>query len=297
MKYRKTVDGEKKALKYKNKKGEQRLRKTPIPESASGLKSALHEWARALLGLPRQSTSPSSSKVKVLENTLPTSAQDTEVEAWITYSTSRETYLDMTVKRDMDRLLAKNPSATEASKNELKKRVTKRAVESYEKEHHRAKFISRVAKATASVYTYDPAQLSFAEAALAQCGFPRLTFQWTSSISTQWNMATINSLVSSWLNCYNARAVPSSYFIDSTKINVPMYAKEILIQWVQTKRSVYSQQLKDLEVAAQDGGKEKLEKKKKSEAEKKKMKDLKKKVGVPFQSIYFQVFHSADFGL
>jgi hypothetical protein len=279
LKYRKTVDGDKKAAQYKNKKGEQRARKINIPESASGLKSAIHEWARALFGLPRLSTSPTSSKVKILENTLPTSAIETEVEAWINYSASRETFIDMKVQANMEKLLAKNPSANEASKKELKIRCTKRAVEAY-LDSHKIKFSSRVAKATASVYTYDPTQLAFAEAALTQCGFPRLTLQWGCSLSTQWNMAVINSLVSSWLNCFNARAVPSSYYIDSNKINVPMYAKEILTQWLQTKRSVYSQQVKDLKIAAEEGGREKLVKKKITAAEKQKMKDLKKKVGV-----------------
>jgi hypothetical protein len=126
--------------------------------------------------------------------------------------------------------------------------------------------------------TYDFSKLSFAEAALSQCGFPRVTFQWGAPIASPWNQATINSLVTSWLDCYNAKGVPASYIIDATLVEIPKLAKEILTQWVVGKRSLYSQQEKEKKLVAEEGGVEKLRKKIMSEKEKRSMRDLRKAV-------------------
>ena len=107
---------------------------------ATGLKAAIHEWARALLGLPRQSSSPtpsssSSTLTKHLEQHLPVAASEAEVEAWTKHSTRRSNFIDDSVKKEMTRLLLSNPRATDAAKHELKKKVTKQIVEAYEKSH------------------------------------------------------------------------------------------------------------------------------------------------------------------
>lgn len=283
IKYRKGKEGKKRAAQLKEAREEQRLRKTVIPMEATGLKAAIHEWARALLGLPRQSSSPtpsssSSTLTKHLEQHLPVAASEAEVEAWTKHSTRRSNFIDDSVKKEMTRLLLSNPRATDAAKHELKKKVTKQIVEAYEKSHPAVRFRSSVAKATASVVTYDSSRLSYAEAALSQCGFPRLTFQWGSALSSSWNQATINSLVASWLDCYNARGVPASFIIDESILEVPRLAKEILMTWVQHKRQLYSTQSKEKILISQAGGAAKLEKKLMSDKDTRSMNALRKKV-------------------
>ena len=286
VKYRKGKDGKKRAAQLKEAREEQRLRKTVIPVEAAGLKAAIHEWARALLGLPRQSSAPSPSSsssssstlTKHLETHLPLAASEAEVEAWTRHSTRRSNFINDSVKKEMTRLLLSNPRATDAAKHELKKNVTKRTVEAYEKSHPAVRFQSSVAKATASVVTYDSSRLSYAEAALSQSGFPRLTFQWGNALSSSWNQATINSLVASWLDCYNARGVPASYIIDESLLEVPRLAKEILTTWVQHKRQLYSTQSKEKILISQAGGAAKLEKKLMSVKDKRSMSTLRKTV-------------------
>ena len=112
---------------------------------ATGLKAAIHEWARALLGLARQSSSPtpsssSSTLTKHLEQHLLVAASEAEVEAWTKHSTRCSNFIDESVKKEMTGLLLSNPRATDAAKHELKKKVTKQIVEAYEKSHQAVQF-------------------------------------------------------------------------------------------------------------------------------------------------------------
>lgn len=173
----------------------------------------------------------------------------------------------------MTHLLQKNPKTPEAQKIELKKNVTKRVTESHNNAFQHGKFKSRVAKASASVVTYHWTKLALAEIVLSQSGFPRLTLQWGAPLASSWNQATRNILVSSWLDCYNAKGVPLSYIIDENSLEVPRLAKEILTQWVQGKRSLYSQQAKEKQLVGEEGRTEKLRKKLMSEKEKRAMRD------------------------
>jgi hypothetical protein len=267
-------------MENKQKNDDERLRKEPRSSTSTGLTSALHEWARALLGLPRQTSSPNSSMIDINHmalHHLPAEAEITEVDAWANASKNRSDYLDSTIKTKMAARLAANPKASPAAKEELKKQITKEVVADYHRRTPPPKFISRVAQTTASVHTYDRSRLSIAEANLAKCGFPRLTLQWTSALATPWNSAVIDSLVASWLECYNARGVPAAYNIPHSD-ETPKLAKEILTKWLSNKRRQFRQEEKDKELVSTEEGCQKFVNKKLAAKEKKAMQALRKKV-------------------
>lgn len=279
-KYQRMKDGKKKAIENKQKQADVRLRKPPSSSASTGLTTAVQEFARALLGLPRQANSPTSSMIdvnKITQHHLPEEAQITEVNSWTNYSKNRSEYLDSTIREKMAARLALNPKASPAAKEELKKQVTKDVVADYHKRTPPAKFVSRVAQTTASVQTYERSKLAIAEANLAACGFPRLTFQWTSSLSTPWNSAVLNSLVACWLECHNARGVPACFDIPpSTK--TPKLAKEILTRWLSNKRAQFRQQQKEKELFSTPEGRQKYVKKKVESKDRKAMKAIRAKV-------------------
>jgi uncharacterized protein YjiS (DUF1127 family) len=287
-KYQKIKDGKKKAIEKKEKNDDARLRKSPTSNIPPGLISAIHEWARALLGLPRQSGLPTSSQVDihtVTQHHLPAEAKITEVEAWSNHSKNRSEYLESTINQKMAARLATNPKASTAAKAELKKQITKEVVADYNRRTPQTKFISRVAQTTASVQSYDRSRLALAEGSLAACGFPRLTLQWTSALATAWNSAVIDALVASWLECYNARGVPACYDIPTSE-ETPRLAKEILTQWMSNKRRQFRQELKDKELISTPEGQQMYLKKKLTAKDKKAMQAMRKKVNIFFTFPY-----------
>lgn len=256
LKARRAREGKKRAEQRKREAHVECTRKEPMPAKAHGLISAIHEWARALLGLPRQPSSSSStqpSATSLLDHHLPTEPTDHEVDTWVNYSSRRSTYLDAVVNRNMDQLLRRTPNLSDSAKNILKTRVTQDAVEAYKKANPPVKFISRISPANSSSATYLFTCLTYAEVALSACGFPRLTFQWTSSLTTIWNMSTLDSMLDSWLQCYFGRKIPPGFTIDPS-LDVPKLAKEILSQWVKNKRSLYRQQIKQKDLLATSAG-------------------------------------------
>ena len=265
---------------------EERLRKEPMPDSAGGTIAAIHEWLRALFGLPRLSTSLSASTSQasataLLEHHLPATPTDHEIDTWFNYSTRRSKFLDTAVKTKMGQHQAKNPHATDAAKRELRKNATKEAVEAFNKMHLPVKFVSRVVNTTTSFVSYDFTWLQIAESSFASSGFPRATCQWISALTTYWNMATIDILVTTWLDCYNARAIPPAYTIDS-KLDLPKVAKQIVCQWISNKRRVYHSQAKEKNMLATYEGTEHLLKKVKTEKERAAMRRMRNKVSVQF---------------
>jgi hypothetical protein len=283
-KYQKIKEGKKKAIEKKEKNDDARLRKTPTSHIPSGLTSAIHEWVRALLGLPRQSVSPTSPRVDihtVTRHHLPEEAKTTEVEAWSNHSKNRSEYLDSTITQKMAQRLAANPKASPAAKAELKKQISKEVIADYSKRTPPGKFVSRIAQTTASIQSYDKSRLAIAEASLASCGFPRLTLQWTSALSTAWNTAVIDTLVASWLECYNSRGVPACYDIP-TSDDTPKLAKQILTKWMSNKRRQFRQELKDKQLISTPEGQQTYVNKKLEAKDKKAMQAIKKKVNDSF---------------
>jgi hypothetical protein len=272
---------------------EQRARKEPTDSiKLLGLTSALQEWARALLGLPRQSSTRASSNLTaatVLQRHLPAEATAEEVERWAQYSTKRTEYLDLNIQQKMDELFSKNPSATETAKHQMRIKVTKEAVQMFNKVSPPVKFVSRVAQSTASITTYDATRLSCAESKFSECGFPRITFQWTSAAKTPWNLAMLDTLITTWLDCYNARGVPSGFIIDSS-LDIPLETREILVRWVTNKRRTYRDEEKEKKLVSTPGGSEQLVKKKVTAREKAALKAMRKKVFFhfsPFQKALY----------
>ncbi|EGG05604.1 uncharacterized protein MELLADRAFT_87870 [Melampsora larici-populina 98AG31] len=279
-KYQRMQDGQRKAADRQQKAEESRLRKSPKTEAPPGLTAAIHEWSRALLGLPRQSTSPSSSQVDVSQITkhhLPAPAKITEVEAWNSHNKNCEDFIEYEIKQKMAQKLATNPKASNTYKAELKKIVTKEVVAEWANRAPKKGFMSRVALATTSVQSYEPSRLSLAEASLAAAGFPRLTLQWNNTINTPWNSAVLNCLLAAWLECYNARGVPDYYDIPQSD-ETPKLAKEILTKWLSGKRAKYSQEENDKALIATPGGAEKYAKKVVESKDRKAMKALRTKV-------------------
>jgi hypothetical protein len=218
-----------------------------------------------------------SLQCKVTLHHLPAEAEITEVDAWTNTSKNRSEYLDSNIKTKMAARLAANPKASPAAKEELKKQITKEVVADYHRRTPPPKFISRVAPTTASVHTYDRSRLSIAEANLAKCGFPRLTLQWTSALATSWNSAVIDSLVASWLECYNSRGVPALYNIPHSD-ETPKLAKEILTKWLSNKRRQFRQEEKDKELISTEEGCQKYVNNKLAAKDRKAMQALRKKV-------------------
>jgi hypothetical protein len=177
----------------------------------------------------------------------------------------------------MTERLTANPKASTAAKAELKKQITKEVVADYSKRTPPAKFISRVALTTSSVQGYERSRLSVAEASLAAAGFPRLTLQWTSAINTPWNSAVLNTLLSTWLECYYTKGVPSYYDIPESD-ETPKLAKAILLKWLSGKRAKYSQEEKDKVLIETPEGREKFVKKVVDTKERKAMKAIRTKV-------------------
>lgn len=279
-KYQKIKDGKKKAIEKREKNDDARLRKSAPSNIPTGLTSAIHEWVRALLGLPRQSGSPTSLRVDihtVTQHHLPAEAKITEVEAWSNYSKNRSEYLESTINQKMGQRLAANPKASPAAKAELKKQISKEVIANYSKRTPPARFVSRVAPTTASIQSYDKSRLALAEASLASCGFPRLTLQRTSALSTAWNSAVIETLVTSWLECYNSRGVPACYDIP-TSDETPKLAKQILTKWMSNKRAQFRQELKDKQLISTPEGQQTYVNKKLQAKDKKAMQAIRKKV-------------------
>lgn len=281
-KYQRMEDGQRKAAERQQKAEESRLRKSPKSEVPPGLTAAIHEWARALLGLPRQSTSPSSSQVDVSQITkhhLPASAEITEVEAWNNHNKNREDFIEYEIKQKMAQKLATMPKASATYKAEVKKGVTKEVVAEWAKRTPKRGFTSRVALATTSLQSYEPSRLAVAEASLAAAGFPRLTLQWNNTINTPWNSAVVNCLLAAWLECYNSRGVPAYYDIPQSD-DTPKLAKEILVKWLSGKRAKYSQQEKDKKLMATPEGVKQYAKKVVQSKDKKAMKAMRTKVKI-----------------
>ncbi|EGF97993.1 uncharacterized protein MELLADRAFT_84102 [Melampsora larici-populina 98AG31] len=279
-KHQKMKDGKKKAVETKQKNEEARLRKAPNDNIPSGLTSAIHEWARALLGLPRQSTSPNSSQIdvsKVTQHHLPKTAEVTEVEAWSNHNKSRSDFIEFEINQKMAQKLTTNPKASLTYKAELKKAITKEVVAQWGKKTPPGKFISRVAQTTASIQSYERTRLAIAEASLASAGFPRCTLQWTNAINTPWNSAMLNTLLNSWLECYYSKGVPSCYDIPESD-ETPKLAKEILTKWLTHKRARYNQEEKDKTLLATPEGARKYVKKVVETKERRAMKALRKQL-------------------
>lgn len=259
-----------------------RLRKEPRPSNLTGLVSALQEWARALLGLPRVSPSPSASTSQpsikaILDHHLPAEPTEREVDVWTNYASRRKEFLDSAVDRKMAQLLANNPTATSRAKQALRKRVTKEAVQSFAQANPPKKFVSRVVHATASTLSYNSTCLSLAEGTFSLSGFPRLTFQWLSPLSTYWNMAMLDNMVTTWLDCHNSRGTPSSYTI-APELDLAKEAHEILSQWVSNKRRVYRIEAKEKNLLATTEGTQQVLAKVRSNKQKAAMRRLKNKV-------------------
>ncbi|EGF97353.1 uncharacterized protein MELLADRAFT_70053 [Melampsora larici-populina 98AG31] len=144
---------------------EMRARKEPTDSlKLVGLTSAVQEWARALLGLPRQSStrsSPNISAAVLLARHLPDEPTPEEVEQWANYSDTRTKYLDVNIQQKMDERFKNNPSANESVKHQMRIMVSKEAVLMFNQAFPPPKFISRVAHATASITTYDATRLGF----------------------------------------------------------------------------------------------------------------------------------------
>ncbi|EGG01580.1 uncharacterized protein MELLADRAFT_92054 [Melampsora larici-populina 98AG31] len=274
-------DTQRRQQQRKNKSDGQRARKEPNTDDIKlvGLTSALQEWARALLGLPQQSSSTSSkiTAAAVLQRHLPAEATAEEVEHWTQYSTKRTEYLDLNIKQKMDEIFSKNPSATETVKHVTKIKVTKEAVQMFLKAFPPEKFVSQVAHSTASITTYNATRLSSAESKFSECGFSQITFQWTSAAKTPWNMAMLDTLITTWLDCYHARGVPSGFLIDST-FNITLETRNILVRWVTNKRRTYHDEEKEKKLVSTPGGPEQLVKKKLSAKEKAALKAMRKKL-------------------
>ncbi|EGG01461.1 uncharacterized protein MELLADRAFT_92162 [Melampsora larici-populina 98AG31] len=260
---------------------EMRARKEPRDSvKLVGMTSAVQEWARALLGLPRQSstrTSPNISAAVLLARHLPDEPTPEEVEQWANYSDTRTKYLDVNIQQKMDKRFKNNPSANESVKHQMRIMVSKEAVLMFNQAFPPPKFISRVAHATASITTYNATRLGCAEAKFAGCGFSRITFQWTSPPKTPWNMAMLDNLITSWLDCYNARGVPSGFPIDSS-LNIPLETREILSRWVSNKRRVFRDEAKERKLVSTEGGSDKLVRQKLTEREKTALKAIRKKL-------------------
>ncbi|EGG00402.1 uncharacterized protein MELLADRAFT_93235 [Melampsora larici-populina 98AG31] len=265
----------------KNDAEELRARKEPSDSlKLVGLTSAVQEWARALLGLPRQSATRSSTNISaavLLARHLPDEPTTEEVEKWANYADERTKYLEVNIQKKMDERLKNNPSANDSVKHQMTIVVSKEAAIMFRQAFPPPKFISRVAHNTASITTYDATRLGCAEAKFAGCGFSRISFQWTGPPKTPWNMAMLDNLVTSWLDCYNARGVPSGFPID-TSLNIPLETREILSRWVSNKRRVYREEVKDKKLVSTEGGSEKLVRKKLSEREKAALKAIRKKL-------------------
>ncbi|EGG02031.1 uncharacterized protein MELLADRAFT_110386 [Melampsora larici-populina 98AG31] len=111
---------------------EMRARKEPTDSlKLVGLTSAVQEWARALLGLPRQSStrsSPNISAAVLLARHLPDEPTPEEVEQWANYSDTRTKYLDFNIQQKMDEHFKNNPSANESVKHQMRIMVSKEAV-------------------------------------------------------------------------------------------------------------------------------------------------------------------------
>ncbi|EGG01811.1 uncharacterized protein MELLADRAFT_91900 [Melampsora larici-populina 98AG31] len=260
---------------------EQCARKEPTDSiKLVGLTSAVQEWARALMGLPRQAshrTSPKITAAVLLQRHLPPEPTAEEVEHWAEYASKRTQYLEVNIQQKMDVAFARNPSANEAVKHQMRIKISKEAVLMFSKTNPPPKFSSRVAHATASVTTYDATRLSNAEVKFRQSGFSSITFQWTSPTTTPWNMAMLDTLVTSWLDVYNARAVPAGFPID-TSIDVPLETRDILFRWITNKRRVFQDEEKEKKLVSTPGGSDKLVKKKLTEREKVALKGIRKKL-------------------
>lgn len=92
-------------------------------------------------------------------------------------------------------------------------------------------------------------------------------------------MAALDLMVTTWLECYNARGVPSTFVIDHNHPHAE-YAKRILNQWILNKRSVWSQEEKDKKLIASGSGLEKIIERCMTQKERCAMKTIKTKVSI-----------------
>lgn len=266
----------------KQQAAEKKAAEDKLPESAAGLISAVQEWAKALLGVSRLSTSPSSSQASaqaLLDHHLPSEPTSPEVNAWSSFLKSRSDSISNSVETKMAEHVRLNPNLSDSAKNLLRTTATKEAVQSYKVTNPRLAFISRLAHSSSLIVTYPATHLKLAEASFYASGFPRITFQWSKPLSNPWNMAALDLMVTTWLECYNARGVPSTFVIDHNHPHAE-YAKSILNQWILNKRSVWSQQEKDKKLIASGSGIEKIIERRMTQKEKRAMKTMKDKVSI-----------------
>ena len=112
----------------------QQKRKEPIPPQANGIRGAILEWVRALLGVPRSapvSTSSQPSIESMLEHHLPESPTSFEIDTWVNYDSCRRAYLDAAAKSKIDNLLARNPKANEKVQQVVSEMEIKEAIENF----------------------------------------------------------------------------------------------------------------------------------------------------------------------
>ncbi len=280
MKHSREVQAKKHVADRATRNSAHRKRKEPIPPQANGIRGAILEWVRALLGVPRSapvcnSTQPSIESM--LEQHLPEPPTSFEIDTWANYDTRRRAYLDAAAKSKIDNLLARNPKATEKVQQVVSEMAIKEAIEKFRKTNPPVKFVSRLRQNTSSSNSYSSHWLSLGETALSQAGFPRCTFIWTSPITTVWNSTISNVLLATWLQCLDARQIPPGYFVD-TSLDVAKWAREILIGWVFNKRSLFRQEGKQKALAGSQAGSQVLIETSKERREKASLKRMKAKV-------------------
>lgn len=90
MRQARVAQGKKHVAERAERQAGDRLQKEPMPPRAFGIRSAIHEWVRALLGVPRSSpastfTEPSVNSI--LEHHLPDPPTTFEIYNWANYET------------------------------------------------------------------------------------------------------------------------------------------------------------------------------------------------------------------
>lgn len=190
------------------------------------LSLSIQDFHKLVLGIFRKTRGQNNKP------TLPAPPSVDEIKAWTQRKRDRRAIIDNQVKRALEEFRRKHPKP---HSNQLAQ-VEADAARAAKSKIKPVKFTSRVAIQNSGV-KYSNGVASTCEAALALAGFNRCTFDWTSSLKTEWNEAMSTILLQEWEKCYKRGDADEYLILDSQVTSENKF--QIFKRWYSYKRREY----------------------------------------------------------